>query len=139
MDFKDTIKARRKELGLTLEEVGQIVGVSKTTIQRWESGEIKNQRRDKIVKLAQALQTTPAQLMGWAETDTDLSSSLPQSNPNVNGQLENLFHEIQQLPPDQQKNFLKMMRAALYFFLSKKKTKIVNKSLLLIISQYRKN
>ena len=103
MDFKDTIKARRKELGLTLEEVGQIVGVSKTTIQRWESGEIKNQRRDKIVKLAQALQTTPAQLMGWAETDTDLSSSLPQSNPNVNGQLENLFHEIQQLPPDQQK------------------------------------
>ena len=117
MDFKDTIKARRKELGLTLEEVGQIVGVSKTTIQRWESGEIKNQRRDKIVKLAQALQTTPAQLMGWAETDTDLSSSLPQSNPNVNGQLENLFHEIQQLPPDQQKTFLKMMRAALILFL----------------------
>ena len=117
MDFKDTIKARRKELGLTLEEVGQIVGVSKTTIQRWESGEIKNQRREKIVKLAQALQTTPAQLMGWAETDTDLSSSLPQSNPNVNGQLENLFHEIQQLPPDQQKNFLKMMRAALILFL----------------------
>ena len=117
MDFKDTIKARRKELGLTLEEVGQIVGVSKTTIQRWESGEIKNQRRDKIVKLAQALQTTPAQLMGWAETDTDLSSSLPQSNPNVNGQLENLFHEIQQLPPNQQKNFLKMMRAALILFL----------------------
>ena len=117
MDFKDTIRARRKELGLTLEEVGQIVGVSKTTIQRWESGEIKNQRRDKIVKLDQALQTTPAQLMGWAETDTDLSSSLPQSNPNVNGQLENLFHEIQQLPPDQQKNFLKMMRAALILFL----------------------
>ena len=117
MDFKDTIQARRKELGLTLEEFGQIVGVSKTTIQRWESGEIKNQRRDKIVKLAQALQTTPAQLMGWAETDTDLSSSLPQSNPNVNGQLENLFHEIQQLPPDQQKNFLKMMRAALILFL----------------------
>ena len=50
MDFKDKIKARRKELGLTLEDVGQIVGVSKTTIQRWESGEIKNQRRDKIVK-----------------------------------------------------------------------------------------
>ena len=117
MDFKDTIRARRKELGLTLEEVGQIVGVSKTTIQRWESGEIKNQRRDKIVKLAQALQTTPAQLMGWAETDTDLSSSLPQSNPNVNVQLEKLFHQIQQLPPDQQKNFLKMMRAALILFL----------------------
>ena len=117
MDFKDTIRARRKELGLTLEEVGQIVGVSKTTIQRWESGEIKTHRREKIVTLAQAYHTTPAQLMGWAETDTDLSSSLPQSNPNVNGQLENLFHEIQQLPPDQQKNFLKMMRAALILFL----------------------
>ena len=41
MDFKDTIKARRKELGLTLEEVGQIVGVSKTTIQRWRVAKLK--------------------------------------------------------------------------------------------------
>ena len=116
MDFKDKIKARRQELGLTLEDVGQIVGVSKTTIQRWESGEIKNQRRDKIVKLAQALQTTPANLMGWA----DAGATAPEQQrqlPGANEQLENLFHDIEQLPPEQQKHFLKMMRAALLLFL----------------------
>ena len=116
MDFKDKIKARRKELGLTLEDVGQIVGVSKTTIQRWESGEIKNQRRDKIVKLAQALQTTPANLMGW----TEAGAAAPAQQhwlPAVNEQLENLFYDIEQLPVEQQKHFLKMMRAALLLFL----------------------
>ncbi|MBS1347931.1 MAG: helix-turn-helix transcriptional regulator [Firmicutes bacterium] len=119
MDFKDKIKARRKELGLTLEDVGQIVGVSKTTIQRWESGEIKNQRRDKIIKLAQALQTTPTNLMGWADAAATAQTQQHQLL-GANEQLENLFYDIEQLQPEQQKNFLKMMRAALLLFLEQK-------------------
>ena len=39
------ISDRRKQLGLTLEDVGNAVGVSKTTVQRWESGLIKNMGR----------------------------------------------------------------------------------------------
>lgn len=67
MEFKDLVKKRREMLHLTLEEVGKRTGVSKATVQRWESGEIENVRRDKIVKLAKALETTPAYLMGWEE------------------------------------------------------------------------
>lgn len=67
MEFKDLIKSRRIKLGLTLEDVGKIVGVSKATVQRWESGEISNMRRDKIVLLAKALHTSPAYLMGWED------------------------------------------------------------------------
>lgn len=67
MDFKDKVKTRRLELGLTLKEVAQKVGVSEPTIQRYESGEIKNVRRDKIKLLADALQVTPSYLMGWEE------------------------------------------------------------------------
>lgn len=69
MEFKDLIRNRRDEIGLTLEEIGKKVGVSKATVQRWESGSIKNVRRDKIAKLAKALQCTPAYLMGWEESD----------------------------------------------------------------------
>lgn len=69
MELKDLIKNRRLELGLTLEEVGNIVGVSKATVLRWESGEIQNMRREKIAKLAQALVTTPEYLMGWGENE----------------------------------------------------------------------
>jgi transcriptional regulator with XRE-family HTH domain len=41
---------RRKELGLTMEEVGKAVGVSKSTVKKWENGLISNMRRDKIEK-----------------------------------------------------------------------------------------
>jgi len=50
---------RRKELGLTLEEVGQAVGVGKSTVRRWENGMIRNMGRDKIAALAQVLQMNP--------------------------------------------------------------------------------
>ena len=67
MEFKDKIKSRRTELNLTLEDVAKKVGVSAPTIQRYETGEIKNVRRDKIKLLADALQVTPEYLMGWEE------------------------------------------------------------------------
>ena len=65
MSFGERIKTLRLELGLTLEEVGQIVGVGKSTVRKWESGEIANMRRDKIALLAKALHVDPATLMGW--------------------------------------------------------------------------
>lgn len=53
------IKTRRKELGITLEEIGNYVGVSKTTVMRWENGDISNMRSDKIKKLCEILQLVP--------------------------------------------------------------------------------
>ena len=38
MEWKDRIKSRRLDLGLTLEKVAQAVGVSAVTISRWERG-----------------------------------------------------------------------------------------------------
>lgn len=70
LEFKDKVKKLRKELGLTLKEVAEQVGVNEATILRYESGEIKNIRRDKIAALAAALNTTPAYLMGWDEAKT---------------------------------------------------------------------
>lgn len=55
---------RRKELGLTLEEVGKIVGVSKSTVRKWETGYIENMKRDKIALLAEALHVSPLYIMG---------------------------------------------------------------------------
>ena len=68
MDVKDILRNRRIEKKLTLDEVGRLVGVSGATISRWESGDIANMRRDKIVKLANALDLSPAVIMGWSDT-----------------------------------------------------------------------
>ncbi len=73
MEFKDLVKSRRKALGLTMEDVAKGVGVSKATVQRWESGEIANVRRDKIASLANTLKTTPSYLMGWEDDIASLS------------------------------------------------------------------
>lgn len=53
------ISNRRKELGLTLEEVGNAVGVSKSTVKKWETGYISNMRRDRINALAKILKLNP--------------------------------------------------------------------------------
>lgn len=70
MEMSDKIRVLRDSLGLTLEQVGNAVGVGKSTVRKWESGDIKNMRRDKIAALARILQTTPAYLMGWEEDET---------------------------------------------------------------------
>ena len=66
-DMSYRIKELRKAKGLTLEEVGNMVGVGKSTVRKWETGIIANMKRDKIAALAKALDTTPAYLMGWQE------------------------------------------------------------------------
>lgn len=39
--MKPDIKSRRKELNLTLEQVGDLVGVGKSTVRKWETGDMK--------------------------------------------------------------------------------------------------
>lgn len=68
-DLQNFLKQRRVEMGLTLKEVSQKVGVSEGTISRWESGDIENMRRDKIVAYAKALDISPAVIMGWDEAN----------------------------------------------------------------------
>ena len=62
-DIGNLIKARRLELGLTLEEVGEAVGVGKSTVRKWETGHIQNMRRDRIAMLAKVLQINPSLLI----------------------------------------------------------------------------
>ena len=71
MDMGKKIEALRREQGMTLEELGDKVGVGKSTVRKWENGMIANMRRDKIAKIAEALGVSPASLMGWEEKVRD--------------------------------------------------------------------
>lgn len=53
------IHSIRKELGLTLDDIAKFVGVTKSTVKKWESGNIKNMKRDKIMLLAKVLNVPP--------------------------------------------------------------------------------
>ena len=77
MDLGERIKYLRTSQGMTLEEVGNAVGVGKSTVRKWESGQIANMRRDKIALVAKALHVTPSYLMGWDEIADNLDSDSP--------------------------------------------------------------
>lgn len=59
------LKELRKSKGLTLDELAELVGTSKQTIHRYENGIITNVPPEKVESLANALGTTPSELMGW--------------------------------------------------------------------------
>jgi transcriptional regulator with XRE-family HTH domain len=63
MNIGEMIHNRRIELQLTLEDIGNAVGVSKSTVKKWEDGFISNMRRDKIAKLAKILKINPVSLI----------------------------------------------------------------------------
>ena len=69
-----TMKELRKRKGITLEELARAVGTSKQTIHRYENGIINNIPPERIVAIANALSSTPGELMGW---DTESVKRLP--------------------------------------------------------------
>lgn len=64
MNLGERIRDRRLELDLTLEDVGNVVGVAKSTVMKWETGFIENMKRDKILLLSKALKVSPLWIMG---------------------------------------------------------------------------
>lgn len=65
MNIGQRIKQRRKELKMSADELGKRLGKDRSTIYRYEKGDIENLPLDILEPIAAALQTTPQFLMGW--------------------------------------------------------------------------
>lgn len=65
----EIIKRLRIENDMTLEELGDKVGVGKSTVRKWENGIIANMKRDKIAKVASVFGVSPSYLMGWDDNE----------------------------------------------------------------------
>lgn len=65
LEIAKRIKDRRESLGYSYQDLANITGMSKSTLQRYENGGIKNVPLSRLDTLAVALQTTPSFLMGW--------------------------------------------------------------------------
>ena len=102
-DLGKRIYNLRKARGLTLESVGQAVGVGRSTVRKWENGIIANMRRDKIKKLATALGTTPSYIMGWTDDPDDDGFSSPSS---LSPQLQSLSDALDLLNEEGQEKLL---------------------------------
>ena len=76
MNIGELIHNRRLELKLTLEEVGNAVGVGKSTVKKWEDGFISNMKRDKIAALAKILKISPVSLITGDLEETEIEKIL---------------------------------------------------------------
>ncbi len=65
MTVYERIRQRRKELGLSAEDLARALGVSRATVYRYESAETEKLPSSVLEPLADVLLTTPADLMGW--------------------------------------------------------------------------
>ena len=63
------IKQRRKQLGMSADKLAEILGKDRSTIYRYEKGDIENMPLDILEPIAKALNTTPQYLMGWEEAE----------------------------------------------------------------------
>lgn len=80
MPYTNNIHAVRKQNNLTLEELADKVGVSKQTIQRYETGQISNIPPTNIAKMAEVMKTSPSYLIGWETKDPTQSTENMLSN-----------------------------------------------------------
>lgn len=64
MTMGGRIKTLRIEKGLSQEELGCKIGVKKAAIHKYENGLVVNLKQSTIAALADALETTPAYIMG---------------------------------------------------------------------------
>mgnify|MGYP002705421674 CR=1 FL=1 len=73
-DLIERIKERRLKLEMSYQDLSDATGISKSTLQRYETGYIKKVPINQIEILAKALHTTPSYLMGWDNTVTEATS-----------------------------------------------------------------
>lgn len=65
MSLGSNIREQRRRQKMTLAKLADQVGLSRQTLSRYENGIIANIPHENIERLAQALGTTPSELMGW--------------------------------------------------------------------------
>lgn len=70
MNIGDRIKIRRKQLKMSADELAKRLGKDRSTIYRYEKGDIENLPLDILLPIAAALETTPEYLMGWSKENS---------------------------------------------------------------------
>ena len=67
------IKEKRKERGLTLQDVANHLGCSKMTISKYERNQIQNLKRDKLIALSTLLGVSPIEIIDSVEVEQTIS------------------------------------------------------------------
>jgi DNA-binding helix-turn-helix protein len=93
MNINDRIRQRREELGLTLSDVADKLGVNKTTVLRYETKDIEKLPVQILKPLAKVLKTNELYLMGL----TDDTSPLVGQGGILDDGIDSLGRDLKQI------------------------------------------
>ena len=77
MSIGKRIKKLRTQQGMSIDELADKLGKNRTTVYRYENGNIENLPLCILDSLATSLNTTPAYLMGWSDDYRVTETSSP--------------------------------------------------------------
>lgn len=140
MEMGEKIKKYRLLRHMTLEELGQRVGVGKSTVRKWENGMISNMRRDKIDKIARALGVSPGYLMGWTDDPGFVAVTFQSEFENIDQFTTafNAMNEAREKIADSQEitdSEYQMLRVIYFALTPKNRTRIVGLMQQMLIEQ----
>ena len=101
------IKERRKYLKMSADELAKRLGKDRSTVYRYEKGDIENLPLDILEPIAKALETTPQFLMGW---DKEKEKPTVQDD-ELSKELTELIDCIKKLPEDKIQMLLQVARS----------------------------
>ncbi len=107
MNVGQRIKQRRKELGISADKLGEALGKDRSTIFRYEKGDIEKLPLDILEPIAKVLQTTPRYLMGWEEDN----QAKPAQEDELSDNIKMLVDFAKSVPEDKVELVLKVMRS----------------------------
>lgn len=89
MEIGKRIKITRQQKGISAETLAEMVGVSPSTMYRYENEDISNMGVDKLQNIASALNVTASYLLGWDDSTVD--------NISLHFQCPDLFKIVNEL------------------------------------------
>ena len=99
MNIGKQIRKRRKELKMSVDELAQKVGKDRSTIYRYENGDIGNMPLEMVSPMVEALKMTPQELLsffasksGWLADRVECFSAT--EGYKFNDEETKLFHEV---------------------------------------------
>lgn len=107
MTVGDRIKKRRKEMGLSADKLGKMIGKNRATVFRYENGDIDRLPIDVLKPIADALLTTPQILMGWDDLE-DEKTALPKDS-GISESKQRLFALAESCTEEEASRLLQMM------------------------------
>ena len=102
MDIGTKIKNARQAKGMTQEELGEILGVQKSAIAKYENGRVINIKRSTLKKISDVLDIPPFELVfgekdGQASKDSELSARKREFMRKVEGMSDAQIERLEQI------------------------------------------